>query len=307
MITINGTTWVAEPIADGMERLWRVDEVIHSEITPFQTLDFARTAHGITLFANGERQSSEQTQEVYHEALTIPPVLLADRVDRCLVIGSSEGVACQMLVACGASRVDHVDIDEQAVRLCASRLPYGYTEKELAAAEGDDGPIHVHYEDGYAFVEAAVAAGRTWDVIIVDLPDETDDGQAQHDRLYSSTFLGLCARALAPGGVISTQAGCPTMWRQTTLRRSWHNFIAAFPTVVYFGSAAHEWAFISGRRDTVDRPHAVMGRRLRTLSYRPVSIDVRTLDAALVPPLEIRGKYPKAWRRRPFGGPSPRS
>ncbi|WP_212735481.1 hypothetical protein [Herbidospora galbida] len=284
MIEHDGHLWIDEPTTRGMRRLWRVDAVLHEETTPFQDVLVAVTEQGASLFCGGERQSTEFSQLVYHEALVIPPALLADRLDRCLVIGSSEGVACQILVAAGAQAVDHVDIDRRAVRICADHLPYGYTVTELTAAERGAGPIRMRYEDGYAFLESAAG----YDVIVVDLPDESPEGDAQHDRLYGTAFLEMCRKALAPGGVVSTQAGCMTMWRNDTLRRSWDRFTRAFPSVVYYGSDEHEWAFVSARADDLADPVGFMRERLARLPYRPVSIDDAALTGNTVPPRSVR-------------------
>ncbi|MBY8853848.1 spermidine synthase, partial [Saccharothrix sp. MB29] len=97
---------------------WEVDEVVVDAKTEFQHLVIARTAQGLSLFCDDDRQSTEFSQLTYHEALMVPALLLADRVERVLVIGSSEGVVCRMAVEAGASVVDHIDIDEQAVKLC---------------------------------------------------------------------------------------------------------------------------------------------------------------------------------------------
>ena len=110
-------------------------EVLFDEHTGYQRMLIGRTAQGVSLFCDDERQSTEESQLVYHEALMVPAMLLADRVRRVLIIGSSEGVASQLAVAFGATEVDHVDIDRVAVRTCAELLPYGYTPEELSAAE----------------------------------------------------------------------------------------------------------------------------------------------------------------------------
>ena len=102
-----------------------------------------------------------------------------------LVIGSGGGVVSQLAVAAGATRVDHVDIDAEAVRLCAQYLPYGYTVDELRRAEQGLGPVKVHYCDGADFVDRVP---ESYDVVVVDLPDERADG-AQHNRLYEVEFL----------------------------------------------------------------------------------------------------------------------
>lgn len=293
LVSTDSATEIVEPLADGMTRTWRVDEVMVDAMTAFQHVVIGRTAHGITLFCDDERQSADSTQLVYHEALTVPPLLLADRVRSVLIIGSSEGVASAMALAHGAMRVDHVDIDTATVRLCAQYLPYGYTQQELAAAEDHKGPVRMHYRDGFDFLDSAESDGARYDVVLIDLPDESEDTEAQHNRLYETDFLRRCARLLEPGGVVTCQGGCPTMWRNHTLVTAWQRFTEVFGTAVYYGSDEHEWAFLSGRTDRLDDPVTTMQARLAALTagaegYLPESIDAEALRGNTVPPHAAR-------------------
>src|SRR5271157_518774 len=272
---------IVEPIAPGLTRNWRLSELICDVRTRFQHLVIGRTEQGVSLFSDGERQSTELSQLVYHEALLVPALLLADKVERVLVIGCGEGVVSRLAVSAGATHVDHVDIDRDAVRLCAEHLPYGYSMDELRRAESGLGPVTVHYGDGWDFVDRTTGS---YDVVLVDLPDERTE-PAQHNRLYGVDFLERC-RAI--GGVVVSQAGCPALWRNETLRRSWRRFHETFATVVYFGSDEHEWAFLSGVAEARDDPVAGMRARLRTLPYRPATIDAGSLGASTVPPKALR-------------------
>jgi spermidine synthase len=283
---------IVEPIAPGLSRNWRLSGVLCDVHTDFQHVLIGRTEQGVALFTDGERQSTELSQLVYHEALVVPALLLADRIERVLVIGSGEGVVSQLAVAAGASRVDHVDIDPQAVRLCAQYLPYGYTVDELRWAEKGLGPVAVHYGDGADFVDRVT---EPYDLVVVDLPDEHADaaerdalrasGSSQHNQLYEVEFLRRCRDI---GGVVVGQAGCPTLWRNATLRRSWQRFRETFGTVVYFGSDEHEWAFLSGIPERREDALATMTAKLAALPYRPRTIDAQTLRGCTVPPRTLR-------------------
>jgi spermidine synthase len=273
---------IVEPMAPGITRTWQLTDVLCDVHTEFQHLVIGRTEQGITLFSDSDRQSTEFSQLVYHEALLVPALLLTETIDRMLIIGSGEGVASQMSVAAGATHVDHVDIDREAVRLCAEHLPYGYTPDELARAEAGLGPVTVHYTDGYEFV--AGYSGPRYDVVAIDLPDERPDA-AQHNRLYGADFMKLCGDI---GVVVAGQAGCPTLWRNETLIRSWERFGETFGTVVYFGSDEHEWAFLSGTTGVLENPLAAMTARLETLPYRCQTIDAAALAAATTPPMSLR-------------------
>jgi spermidine synthase len=275
-----------EVLAPGLTRRWRIDRVIHAEQTPYQRVLIAETSHGTTLFCDDERQSAESSQLVYHEALFVPAALLADRCERVLVIGSSEGVVCQLAVAAGAQLVDHVDIDAECVRACAGHLPYGYTPAELVAAERHEGPVRLHYADGHTFVEEATAR---YDVIVVDLPDERpDEPDAQLNRLYRSAFLRRCADLLTDGGVVVSQAGSPALWRNATLAAAWDRFHEVFAQVVPFVSDEHEWVFLSGRASAAADPVAAAVSRLDRLDVPPTSIDGPALRSRTVAPYHLR-------------------
>jgi spermidine synthase len=279
---------IHETLGPGLHRTWDLDQVLCEEDTEFQHLVIARTAaQGVALFCDGDRQSTEFSQLTYHEALAVPALLLTRRLDRVLVIGSSEGVLSQICVTAGAVRVDHVDIDEDAVRLCARHLPYGYTEAELAAAERGEGPIRVRYADGFEFVRAAAEQGAGYDLVLIDLPDE-GDADEQHNRLYAADFLKLARAALAPGGVVAGQAGCPTLWRNETLIRSVRRFTEVFATVSCFTSDEHEWSFLAGLADPLADPVAVLLDRLPALPYRPATLDADALRSRTVLPFHVR-------------------
>jgi spermidine synthase len=277
---------VEEPLGPGLTRTWDVDEVLWSARTGFQDVLIGRTAQGVSLFCDGERQSTEASQLVYHEALLVPALLLAGRVREVLVIGSSEGVVSELAVAAGATRVDHVDIDTECVRACARLLPYGYTDAGLAEAESGAGVVSVHYADGWEFLRGTE---RRYDVVVIDLPDERpDDPEAQHNRLYGVEFLRLAASVLAPGGVVTGQVGCATLWRNATLRTALGRWSEVFGTVVHYGSDEHEWSFLTGSPAPLADPVARMTGALAGLRYRPETVDAEALRRGAVLPHSLR-------------------
>ncbi|BDT90119.1 MULTISPECIES: adenosylmethionine decarboxylase [Nocardia] len=283
----HGSQRIEEPVGAGLTRIWDLHEVIVDTHTPYQHMVIARTEQGISLFSDDDRQSTEFSQLTYHEAMMVPAFVLAEKLDKVLIVGSGEGVASQMSVAAGATHVDHVDIDQLEVELCAEHLPYGYSTDELAAAVAGEGPIKVHYADGWDFLATAEQAGTRYDVVVIDLPDERVE-DAQHNRLYEAEFLSRCRALLAPGGVLCAQAGCATMWRNETLKRSWQRFHEQFGTVVHYGSDEHEWSFLFGLVDAVEDPVGRMTDRLALLPYKPETIDARALVRGAIEPHALR-------------------
>ena len=147
----------------------------------------------------------------------------------------------------------------------------------------------MHYADGWQFLADAAARGDRWDVVIVDLPDapvEVTD-PAQHARLYGAAFLRRCVDVLTPGGVVCSQAGCPTLWRNDTLQRMTRRFDDVFTTVLPYCSDEHEWAYLTGRVDPVDDPVALAVSRLHRFPAL-TSIDADALRRGAVLPSALR-------------------
>lgn len=278
---------VEEPVGPGMTRIWEMPEVLVDTQTDFQHLVIGRTEQGISLFSDNDRQSTEFSQLTYHEAMMVPAFVLAEKLDNVLIIGSGEGVASQMAIEAGANRVDHVDIDRAAVQLCAEYLPYGYDTDELNTAATGVGPVHMFFADGWEYLAEANSAANHYDVIVIDLPDERVE-DVQHNRLYEAEFLRRCREVLAPGGVLCAQAGCATLWRNETLKRSLERFHDEFGTVVHYGSDEHEWSFLFGLAERSEDPVPGMVDRLTTLPYRPRSIDALALRRGAIVPHALR-------------------
>jgi spermidine synthase len=78
------------------------------------------------------------------------------------------------------------------------------------------------------------------------------------------------------------------MWRNDTLIASWRRFHEVFPTVLYYGSDEHEWAFVTGRRDQVADPGTAVAERLGSTALRASTMDAETLRGGSVAPYRVR-------------------
>ncbi|GGM79041.1 polyamine aminopropyltransferase [Longimycelium tulufanense] len=286
--------WVRDDLGGGLSDLWRIDDVLWEGRTEFQHVLVARTGQGTTLFCDGNPQSTELGQLAFHEALSVPALLLARNARSALIVGSSEGVIPQIAVSAGIGRVDHVDIDRECVEVCAEHLPFGFTPDELAAAEKRDGAVRLHYADGLAFVQQAGAEGTRYDVVVLDLPEEHEDNERQHNRLYSADFLADCRGVLTEGGVLAVQICRPALTGGgldlvRPLAAVWERFDKVFDTTVYFRHDEQPWGVILfGVRDALADPVSLMIERLPRLAYRPGTLDADTLRKCAVPPLAFR-------------------
>ncbi|MGR3910828.1 adenosylmethionine decarboxylase [Burkholderia sp. SR8] len=281
-------THIEEQLSSGLARVWEIEEVVAAERTAYQDVLIARTAHGMTLFCNRERQSSELTQLIYHEGQFIPAALLAGQRKRVLVIGSSEGVVVQLALWCGAEHVVHVDIDRRCVDLCAEHLPYGYSKRDVERYEKGTDAVHLLFEDGSAAVDRLRAENQRFDIVVMDLPDEELDSDQRHNRLYQRKFLEDLRDLLEPNGVVISQAGCASFWRNQTLAHTFQRFSDTFSNAVYFELTEQDWVWVIGCNAATPDPVATMQHTLKTLPYTPHFIDSNLIAAATVLPLGLR-------------------
>jgi spermidine synthase len=295
MIDGNAARWLCEPIQHDVMDQWRLDEVLHESRTKYQEVLIARTRLGVTLFCDDNPQSAETGQLAFHEAELVPAMLLATRpVQRVLVIGCSEGTVSQIAVQSGAELVDHVDIDQDCVWACARYLPYGFDADEVRQAETGEATIRLHYADGRQFVLDALRSGRRYDIVVLDLPEEREDIDAQQNVFYGREFLECCRELLVPGGVLSTHVSrpylsVPTPESRESFVRPWRRFGQVFGTRVYFRSAEQPWAAIMlGQREPEANPVRWMVRQLASLPYWPRTIDAPMLISATHLPRALR-------------------
>ena len=290
-IPISETAYLYEPIANGLERRWRLNRLICEKRTKYQHFIIAETEQGISLFCNSERQSTELSQLLYHEGQIIPAALSAGKIENVLVIGSSEGVVCEIAVELGAKLVVHVDIDQECVEACAKHLPYGYSETQLKEAVSGKGRVRIKYADGIEFVQQhAELGGAKFDIVILDLPDENVNYNAQQNRAYAENFLESVKLIRADNGSVICQAGCTTLWRNEALRNLWLRMGRVFSNRIFFELNEQDWCWIVGCNSGRQITSAEMAEKLRLLSYSPVHIDEQTIMAGTIPPLSLRNQ-----------------
>ncbi|MBI1757126.1 MAG: spermidine synthase [Fimbriimonas ginsengisoli] len=168
--------------------------------TPFQTIEIVDTpVLGTLLLLDGHIQLSTLDEHAYHESLVQIPMATLPEARRALVVGGGDGGALRELCRhSGLETIDLVEIDRGVIDLCRRHMP------ELSAGAFDDPRVAVHCEDAFGFMKLP---RELYDLIVLDVTDvyEGEDG-ALSERLFTGEFHDACARALAPGGLLVTQA-----------------------------------------------------------------------------------------------------
>lgn len=266
----------------------RVERVLAAGRTRYQAYEFFRSpAHGACVALDGDIQSCEADEALYHEALVHPAMLLHPRPRRVLIMGGGEGAtAREVFRHRDVTEVVMVDIDEDFIALCRQHL------------SGWDGGA---FEDPRLSVECRdineyLGRSRTpFDVVIGDLVD-CHDWASPAAALYGRDLYARLRRSMSADGVVATQAGGLTINRVEGHRRvrrvlrSQFEGTASYATVV--PSFHHLWSFViasTGPVDTSGLP-ALMGQRALERGLGLPALGTSGLAAAfMLPDVIVRG------------------
>ena len=164
----------------------------YQQVEVLDTLDFGRA-----LILDGKTQSSEADEFVYHEALVHPAMVTHPNPESVFIAGGGEGATLRE--GAGAP-LGEVGGDGGPGRRDCRHLPSLPAQPPPAGAF-DDARLELHFADARRYLETD---SRTYDVILIDLPDPQEAGPA--GALYTRNFYDLLRRRLNPGGVVAVQS-----------------------------------------------------------------------------------------------------
>jgi spermidine synthase len=191
--------WFRDPINPNFVQLHRVEKVIYSGKTKFQSVQIIHTSSfGKCLVLDGKIQSSEKDEFIYHEALVQPAMIAHPDPRRVFIAGGGEGATLREALAHrSVERVVLVDIDQEAVDICRCFLP------SMHQGSFDDKRVELLHLDAREYL---ANCGQRFDVIIIDLTDPLEGGSSC--LLYTQQFYHLARERLVPEGILAVQSGC---------------------------------------------------------------------------------------------------
>ena len=161
-------------------------------------LFFESELHGVCVSIDGDIQSCESDESMYHEALVHPAMLAHSNPQTVLIMGGGEGATAREILAHNSvTKVVMVDIDEEFVLLCKKHIP------SWAKSAFSDPRLEVIYMDIKEYLDTCT---EMLDVVIGDLVD-VDDWDSPVASLYGETLYKKIKKVLNPKGIIATQAG----------------------------------------------------------------------------------------------------
>ena len=199
--------------------------------TPTQRIALVEHEGDMLIYSNGYVMfGTTEDDNMYAEVLVHVPMVAARKRKKVLIIGGGGGITTrEALQYSEVENITTLDIDEVMVDFGKNLAPL----VEFNEGALNDPKVRTIIEDGRGFVEKSQ---EKWDVIIIDLPEPTDQSP-ELPRLFSREFYSLLKGRLQSGGAISVACSASSwmpeyFWSiQATLRKSgfyvlpYHNFV----------------------------------------------------------------------------------
>lgn len=212
ILSIFGTVWVKQ-----LNYSLFQDKVVYSKQTAYQNITLTERYLGqglaqvYSLYLNGRLQFSSSDEQIYHSYLTYPPLMASARQDEILVIGGGDGLAVREILKWQPKKISLIDLDGDMLRLFkgeASDAPEEVNQILLKLNNNSfkDPRVELIVGDAFIEVEHLVAQRRTFDTIIVDLPDPS---HPDLNKLYSDFFYSRLQQLLRGDGAIGIQSTSP--------------------------------------------------------------------------------------------------
>jgi spermidine synthase len=221
-------------------------EIYHRR-SEFQDIEIVETeGYGRCLLLDGEVQSFEADEHMYHESLVHPAMLLHPQPRRVLVIGGGEGATLRELLRYrSVEQALMVDLDPQVVAATREHLP------SFHAGSFDDPRVRLEFGDGRAFVERS---RDEFDVIVVDVTNPMAGGASW--RLFTVQFYEAVRQRLATGGIVALQSDSVSLHGlesaatiHQTVRAVWPR---VFTSAVFLPAYTTDWSFTLAGRELTD-------------------------------------------------------
>jgi len=189
--------WYVEQFSPAEAHHHAIDEVYFAGRTKFQDVAVIRSAaFGKMLVIDGDTQSSQRDERIYHESLVHPALAALEDRREVLILGGGEGATLREALRCPqVARCTMVDIDGEVVELSKRYLP------EWSAGAFDDPRARVVIGDALAFLRED---GGTYGAILSDLTEPLPDSPS-HPLFCEAVFKDV-KRRLAPDGIYVLQA-----------------------------------------------------------------------------------------------------
>jgi len=232
---MHSNLWIEEKFEDFLGIKFKVERVLFSGKSEFQTVDVVETkGHGKMLLNDGLIMVTERDEFAYHDMIAHVPMFVHPAPKNVLVIGGGDGgTAREVLRHSSVEKCTMVEIDGMVVEACREHIPQ--TSKDL-----DHPKMNLIIGDGVEFVKST---DEKFDVIIVDSTDPIGPAQP----LFGEEFYQDVFNCLAEDGIVVSQG--ESSWYAMDIQKSLltvlnsvfpNNYLYSFSNLTYPGGL---WSF----------------------------------------------------------------
>jgi spermidine synthase len=177
---------------------FRVNERLHAEQTPFQSIEIWDTTDwGKLMVIDGCTMVTTRDNFLYHEMMSHPALFTHPRARRVVIIGGGDcGTLREVLKHDEVESAIQVEIDERVTRLAEQYFP------ELCESNNDP-RAQLLFIDGIKWM--AECEPESLDIVIVDSTDPIGPAEG----LFNEAFYRSCLKALRHGGILVQQSESP--------------------------------------------------------------------------------------------------
>ena len=282
--------WYVEQFTPTETHAHAVDEVYYAGKTRYQSIGVIRTpVFGKMLILDGDTQSSQNDEKIYHESLVHPAMAAASDRAEILILGGGEGATLREALRHPAvRRVTMVDIDGDVVELSKKYLP------EWSDGAFEDKRARVIIGDALKFL---AEDRERYGVIISDLTEPLQDSPS-NPLFCDEVFRNIKAR-LVEGGIYVLQASTAGFHnmslhaKMARTLRAYYTHVASFYTHV--PAFDNDWAFIacSDRIDAAKLDEGAIEQYISALRGENYFYDAQTHRRIFALPLYLRRELEK--------------
>ncbi len=232
--------WYVERFSAAERHHHAIDELYFSGRSDFQQVAVLRSpVFGKMLVLDGDTQSAQLDERIYHEALVHPALAATEENSEVLILGGGEGATLREVLRCpSVARATMVDIDGTVVDLAKRYL------SEWSDGAFDDPRARVVVGDALEFMRSH---DDRYGSILSDLTEPLEDSPS--NPLFNDDVFALIKSRLREGGTYVLQASTAAVHNAAlhckmarTLRRHYAH-VASY--VTYVPAFDTQWAFLA--------------------------------------------------------------
>ena len=203
---MHSNLWVEEKFQDFLGIKFKVEKVLFSGKSDFQTVDVVETkGHGKMLLNDGLIMVTERDEFAYHDMITHLPLFTHPAPKNILIIGGGDGgTAREVIRHESVEKCTMVEIDAMVIEACKEYLPQ--TSSALTNKK-----VNLIIGDGVNFVKETT---EKFDVIIVDSTDPIGPAQP----LFGDEFYQDVYNCLSEDGIVVSQG--ESSWYAIDIQKS---------------------------------------------------------------------------------------